>query len=82
MRKLTLDLDSLDVQSFATDEETPANGTVFGHTGYFCASTYYGCTYTDFETCESGCTCGQHTCEATCYWTCATCNGVTCELPC
>jgi hypothetical protein len=76
MRKLKLDLDSLDVQSFATDAETPASGTVFAQSG-LCQSTYYGCTYTDFESCATCQTCDD---MATCWWTCA--GNETCEWPC
>jgi len=82
MRKLRLDLDSLDVQSFATDEETPAGGTVHGQSG-LCQSTYYGCTYTDWETCENTCqTCDQYTCWESCYGSCLTCYDETCALVC
>ena len=78
MRKLKLDLDSLDVQSFATDGETPASGTVLGQSG-LCQSTYYGCTYTDFESCIPTCnTCDQGTCPQSCFGSC----GETCEPPC
>ena len=80
MRKLNLDLDALDVQSFQTDDEATELGTVFAREDtpgaecntypgsacfpycnpsiatYQCGpSTYYGCTYTDYESCGGTC---------------------------
>ncbi|MFL5386584.1 MAG: hypothetical protein ACJ8GN_29045 [Longimicrobiaceae bacterium] len=67
MRKLKLEIDSLDVQSFKTDDGDDTPGTVHGASGV-CQSTYYGCTYTDFESCATCNTCGdQNTCE---LWSC------------
>lgn len=85
MRKLKLDLETLNVQSFQTDDAADAAGTVFAHSRdetdctcgaqcntypgsacfpdclpsqatYQCGpSTYYGCTYTDYESCGGTC---------------------------
>jgi hypothetical protein len=85
MRKLTLDLETLDVQSFQTEDQPVLEGTVFGamtepndgctggaecntYPGSACepcmpsmrgwgcgASTYYGCTYTDYVSCGGTC---------------------------
>ena len=77
MRKLKLDLDSLDVQSFATDKETPASGTVQGHiTGEVCPPR------TDWDTCGTCETWDQYTCWETCYASCRTCYDETCEGTC
>jgi len=80
MRKLKLEIDSLDVQSFRTDDGEGTPGTVHGASGFTsCMSTYYGCTYTDFESCATCNTCEeQYTCGNwySCY---ATCEGETCQ---
>jgi hypothetical protein len=86
MRKLRLDLDSLDVQSFETDDGAGMLGTVHGASGVqlpsYCAflcgpSTNYGCGFTDYETCG-----GYHpSCDESCYGTCFSCvdeNGQGC----
>jgi hypothetical protein len=74
-RKLRLDLDVLEVQSFDTHDVDPARGTVKGH------ATNYG-------TCQGSCvqTCGGPTCEPpceveptmwlTCIESCSWTNGV------
>ena len=90
MRKLKLDLDSLDVQSFQTDDGLMSGGTVQGQSGvwdlpsictYQCGpSTYYGCGYTDYETCGNTCnTCDQYTCFESCGGSCFTCVDDTCQ---
>ncbi len=66
MKKLALDLDSLDVQSFATQpERNPKSGTVYAHSRshgfscFYCGMSwpYTGCTDCScFEICETpGC---------------------------
>jgi hypothetical protein len=69
MRKLCLDLDQLDVQSFATAEGTAGAGTVRGnldvavdgpkvalppHGDSGCVATYDPCTCVPIETCSCG----------------------------
>jgi hypothetical protein len=70
MRKLTLNLDDLSVDSFDTTKAEKPKGTVFGEQ----------CT------CYTNCTCpGCPTCDATCNYTCddATCpNCPTCAASC
>ena len=68
MKKLTLTLDDLRVDSFHTSADRHDEGTVFGEQ----------CT------CETNCTCpGCPTCDLTCPWTCErtcanTCGQDTC----
>jgi hypothetical protein len=65
MKKLTLSLDALEVQSFVTADDAPGGGTVHGEQ----------CT------CPTACTCpGCPTCDATCPATCEnTCDDDTCN---
>jgi hypothetical protein len=78
MRKLKLELEGLDVQSFETGQDELAVGTVRGASPS--PSTYYGCTYTDYFTCENTCnTCDQYTCFISCLGTCFTCDDDTCQ---
>ena len=65
MKKLTLDLNALEVQSFATATPAPNRGTIHGE---------QQCT------CPSACSCpGCPTCDGTCLDTCQeTCAGMTC----
>jgi hypothetical protein len=71
MRKLTLRLDDLSVESFDTSVVREEKGTVFGE---------QQCT------CQTACTCpGCDTCDATCRYTCddRTCDGqLTCDPTC
>lgn len=89
MRKLTLDLDALDVQAFETTPalETP-KGTVQGHDSYErvcsvnCPSMYNEattCQVSDLGSCVVTCA----SCAASCYGpaTCVTCQGAACEEP-
>jgi hypothetical protein len=71
MKKLTLSLDALEVQSFATADGAPGRGTVRGEQ----------CTCPTNCTCPGCPTCGE-TCPATCENTCDddTCN--TCAISC
>jgi hypothetical protein len=79
MRKISLDVESLNVESFATTAMVDGRGTVEAHgpTGYtaFCQCQYA----TNYGTCQGTCvnTCGGPTCEDpcatgddTCYLTC------------
>jgi hypothetical protein len=88
MRKLMLDLDTLDVQSFdPMPAARDARGTVQGHVSYdgcteqtACPSWYNEagtCQVTDLGTCVP--TCGV-SCPVTCRGeqSCITCNGVEC----
>lgn len=91
MRKLTLDLDSLDVQSFdPTPLASAPRGTVQGHAtnnldctqwGSMCPSWYNEattCQVSDLGTCYASC---GNSCPGTCNGgpTCVTCQGVECE---
>jgi hypothetical protein len=68
MKKLTLTLDDLKVDSFRTSDPRLEEGTVFGEqctcqtncTCPGCPSCVYTCVYTCEQTCEN--TCGQETC--------------------
>lgn len=92
MRKLTLNLESLDVQSF---DPTPApeapRGTVKGHVSWDgctyrqpdCPSMYDEagtCHVSDLGTCYVSC---GYSCPVTCRneQSCVTCNGTACEEP-
>jgi hypothetical protein len=74
MRKLKLEIDSLDVQSFQMDDSDDTPGTVHAASGTLCQSTS-GCGFTDYETC------GGHapTCDESCYGTCFSCVDDTCQ---
>ena len=69
MRKLRLQLEHLQVDSFATDAVQATKGTVLGATG---GNTCMTCVpYT-------GCRADNHTC----YNTCVTCGGLSCDNVC
>jgi hypothetical protein len=87
MRKLTLDLEMLNVQAFETmpRPETSA-GTVHGHESYerpcspMCPSMYNEattCQVSDLGSCVATCA----SCINSCYGpaTCVTCQGTACE---
>ena len=82
MKKLSLSLDALEVQSFTTSEGAPVRGTVRGEqepcTCYTnctcpgCPTCYETCPNTCWESCNGTCQteCGPscwETCERTCY---------------
>jgi len=75
MKKLALELDDLQVESFATLDAEEVRGTIGGQNEP---------VYT--ETCDGAYTCSscvdtcQNTCPASCWGTCDTCN--TCEFHC
>jgi len=77
MKKLSLDLDALQVESFDTQPVEPGRGTVHAAQCYCscCCSGYNTCYGAD--TCEAGWTC-NNTCAPyqTCpgYNTCVSCN--------
>ncbi len=79
MKKLKLDLDQLEVQSFeTTKQQDQGRGTVYGHGVLTC-----GCTQGE-ETCAASC----QSCQATCiecaytvFHTCLTACGETCLAP-
>jgi hypothetical protein len=75
MRKLTLNPEMLEVQSFVTADEAPARGTVRGQQEPCTCPT--NCTCPGCPTCEGYNTCGA-TCPATCW---ESCNG-TCQTEC
>jgi hypothetical protein len=78
MKKLTLDLNSLKVQSFATAAAAPNRGTVHGEQQCTCPTA---CTCPGCPTCDETC---ADTCQETCAgWTCVTCGGQeTCGYTC
>ena len=85
MKKLTLSLDSLEVQSFVTADNAPGRGTVRGEQ-CTCptACTCPGCP-TCPDTCQATCdgeTCGEFTCDScgdSCMGTCEkTCQTMVC----
>jgi hypothetical protein len=90
MRKLTLAIESLEVDSFATLPRENAGGTVFAHRpftnhticGDTCDSTCIGtCPNTCLDTCN---TCNNtciNTCPASCIGTCALTDCGGCGLP-
>jgi hypothetical protein len=57
MRKLKLDIDHLEVQSFETAGTPEARGTVRGHISYNCNTQFAGCS-------NNTCPGGGHTCDA------------------
>ena len=83
MRKITLDVDQLKVDSFQTDGVQAGRGTVHGH--YF---TEVGC-YTDEAhncgsvggTCEQSCYGSCNSACNSCYGSC-NCSGDTCNATC
>jgi len=89
MRKLTLRLETLTVESFGTTAANPADGTVVAHQpvtrsceasciGTACCPSYDSCHFS----CD-GSTCIGYSCEAaTCVGTCATCDDNTCVGTC
>ena len=88
MKKLTLDLDRLAVESFGTSEGHGADGTVFGagHSETTCDQIACDCATNGFEcrTRATECDCGtlQLTfCYESCLGTCPTC-GSSCEGTC
>jgi len=81
MRKLRLDLDDLQVESFATTPEPRRDGgTVFGQNHCTC---YTQCTCPGCPTCDASCngTCGG-TCDASCNGNCGGTCGHTCAGNC
>lgn len=70
MRKLKLDLDALEIESFETDETAEARGTVEGRNpppvqteatcGQYTCGNEYTCAqwYTCANTCADSCNCG------------------------
>ncbi|WP_420129070.1 hypothetical protein [Longimicrobium sp.] len=71
MRKVKLDLDTLDVESFTTSGAEKDSGTVLGHASL-------ACTGENGNTCGGGNSChGGYTCDGA-----ATCNYRTCDTVC
>lgn len=67
MKKLSLDVNELTVESFGTQEIEQFNGTVHGHSGWQCSEynpTCDGCNTLNIGGCVSGHTC--QTCDDTC----------------
>ncbi|HEU0298007.1 MAG TPA: hypothetical protein VFR37_01105 [Longimicrobium sp.] len=83
MRKLTLALEDLAVESFDTSPAVREKGTVFGEQQCTCQSV---CSCPGCPTCDVTCpnTCDDLTCAVTCYntcddYTCETCQGPSCQ---
>ena len=69
MKKLTLKLDDLRIDSFDTTAAPRAKGTVFGEQ----CTCYTDCTCPGCPTCDASC---DGSCDASCNGTCdASCNG-------
>ncbi|HEX8904154.1 MAG TPA: hypothetical protein VF771_04890 [Longimicrobiaceae bacterium] len=63
MRKLKLELDDLQVESFQTDESLPGLGTVHAHVSAVCTGAN-GNTCNGLNTCDGAATCdGAYTCN-------------------
>ncbi|HSU15270.1 hypothetical protein [Longimicrobium sp.] len=88
MKKLTLDLDRIAVESFETVAVPPRDGTVrgFGLTDSTCVD--FGCACDTHQTCETHCACsgdincsGVQSCDLThCMYSCpGTCGGDSCD---
>ena len=73
MKKLTLKLDDLRIDSFQTTPREPGKGTVFGEQ----CTCWTNCTCPGCPTCDASC---GGTCDASCNGTCAgdTCDGCCC----
>jgi hypothetical protein len=69
MKKLTLDLDQLTVDSFDTSETGAEKGTVFGEQ----CTCYTNCTCPGCPTCDHT-QCQQNTCDFSCNGSCWTCQ--------
>jgi hypothetical protein len=82
MKKLSLDLDQLTVDSFDTAAAAKEKGTVFGEqcTCYTHCDTCPGCPTCDNTRCgQHTCDCSNHTCEG--WYTCtANTVDVTCNM--
>ncbi len=88
MKKLSLSLDTLQVESFDTSAAHPARGTVQGNTGYIseCYCTGGWCAGETAVPCEAGTYAGQ-TCDSTCNQIACGCTGGgflngTCDVTC
>jgi hypothetical protein len=68
MRKISLDVDKLQVESFEAENDGPGTrGTVHGYlTQFNCAQTQYTCNYT---MCGQQCLSGWRPCQPTDAWT-------------
>lgn len=78
MKKLRLELDELQIESFGTDaDEAESRGTVAGQNE---PPVTQSCGGTCVNTCNSCVNTCLNTCQASCYATCSTC--VTCEFHC
>lgn len=83
MKKLSLNLDALTVETFETAPDEPLRGTVHGHASWH----YEGCT--PYEPCKpvSGSTwtedytCDDASCWASCQATCGNTCGDSCNCP-
>ncbi|HEV7628764.1 MAG TPA: hypothetical protein VGO89_19920 [Streptomyces sp.] len=89
MRKLTLDVEQLEVESFHTHGDTRRPGTIQGHGDAFgeAAQAEEGAVaitvpITPFCPSILTCTCPQVTYCASCVNTCETCYGPTCMTAC
>jgi len=78
MRKLSLRLDELAVESFDTSPRGSERGTVLGNSGYD------GCSFYTGECCTPAGTYGGNTCETTCHQLACGCTnpGGTCNVSC
>jgi hypothetical protein len=78
MKKLSLDLDQLVVDSFDTAAKAEEKGTVFGEQ----CTCYTNCTCPGCPTCDHT-QCDQNTCQHTCDFSCwGTCYDPSCYQTC
>jgi hypothetical protein len=77
MRKLTLQLENLAVESFETGAQQEPRGTVNAHVSQFCTRRNPTCDGIGY-TCDGGYTCGGDTCNfMSCDGACGSYNCVT-----
>jgi hypothetical protein len=81
MKKLRLELDALEVESFEVARTEPPTGTVHGH------NTATQCNTSPDRTCAEQMTCGPNTCIQWCTLAFDTCDTIcnytqTCETEC
>jgi hypothetical protein len=74
MKKLRLQLEDLQIDSFQTTPAEKPKGTVFGEQ----CTCYTQCTCPGCPTCDASC---NGTCDASCNGTC-NCSGATCDASC
>ncbi|HST61103.1 MAG TPA: hypothetical protein VLK84_20530 [Longimicrobium sp.] len=87
MKKLKLDLEALEVDTFDPATPDEGDGTVFGE--QIGVTAWFSCAHGTCLSCQASCrgTCGAScfvTCQLSCFRTCgqATCGAHTCQFSC